>query len=215
MRISLNTWAQSIGRVVIAGAAAATLAACKTTSSETTGSISGEPGVVRIADTSIVTGSISQDPQAGTASKSGTLTAGQEKTPSLVPPPIPGAKPVKTVALGGAPTATVKRARKVGDKLSLVFPKNSYTLSSDQSDDLSALVQKAKASKRKVKVIGIARSGKGKKQAKARLAANRRAKAASMFLRVHGLEAKDMIITTADERRSRRRNTNRVDIFLQ
>ena len=129
--------------------------------------------------------------------------------------PAPKSKPVKTAALGGAPTGTVKRSRSAPNRLSLNFPKNSYTLSASQTEDLGALVKKAKASKRKVKVIGIARAGKGKKHAKARLEADKRAKAASMFLRVYGLQARDMIVTTADERRSRGKKANRVDIVIQ
>ena len=213
MRINPSAVGYGLGRIVIVGCAVAALAACKTTSSETTGSISGEPGVVQLADTSIVTGSIT--PRQGTGTAAQGSSRSEALTTGSLTPPAPAAKPVKTAALGGAPTAAVKRPKTAPNRLSLVFPKNSYTLSANQTEELGALVQKAKASKRKVKVIGIARAGKGKKHAKARLDADKRAKAASMFLRVYGLQAKDMIVTTADERRSRRKKANRVDIVLQ
>ncbi|MEM7425958.1 MAG: hypothetical protein AAF441_07670 [Pseudomonadota bacterium] len=211
------------GRAVIVGAAVSVLAGCKTTSTETTGSVTGnQPGTVQIADTSILTGSIdgtgASDAAVPAPARSGTLTTADLKVPAEVALK-PGEKAVKTVALGNAATGTAASTKRTLSRMSLTFPKDSYTLASDQTADLSALVQKAKTDKRKVKVIGIAQSRKGKKhakaRAKARLAANRRAKAASMFLRVYGLTAKDMIVTTADERAARGKNANRVDIVLQ
>ncbi len=223
MRNQFCRWGKFVGAAIVVSTSVTILAGCKTTSTETAGTISGnQPGTVQIADTSILTGSIGDSDAASAAvpapTKSGTLASADLSVPAEVGLK-PGEKPVKTVALGGAATSTAASTKRNLKRMSLVFPKDSYTLAGDQTSDLSAIVQKAKASKRKVKVIGVARTKRGKKHAasreKARLAATRRAKAASMFLRVYGLKPENMIVTTADERASRGKKANRVDIVLQ
>ncbi len=155
------------------------------------------------SDSSIVTGSTSSASQAG-----------QQNIPQKNPGTV---TPLKTAALATSATAVATRTTK--NKISLAFPKKGYALSGDQSAQLARFVQDAKKTKKRVKVIGIATSKKGAKnkgtREKARLEASRRAKATSLFLRVHGIETDDMTITTADARPRKGISSRRVEVVFQ
>ncbi len=161
------------------------------------------PPAALAADGSIVTGSISppsqQSPSARAQKNPGTVTG------------------VKTAALSNAQTAVATRTTK--NRISLAFPKKGYALSGAQSEQLAGFVRDAKKRNKKVKVIGIATPKKGAKSKaaknQAREEASRRAKATSMFLRVYGLETKDMTITTADQKPRKGISPRRVEVVLQ
>lgn len=155
------------------------------------------------ADTSIVTGSVSapsrQNPSAPAQNNPGTVTG------------------VKTAALSNAQTAVATRTTE--NRISLAFPKKGYALSGAQSEQLAGFVRDAKKRNKRVKVIGIATPKRGKKskaaKQEAREEASRRAKATSLFLRVYGLETKDMTITTKDQKPRKGLSRRRVELVLQ
>lgn len=161
------------------------------------------PPAALASDSSIVTGS--------TASAS---QAGQQSLPQKNPGTV---TPLKSAALPTSATAVATRTTK--NKISLAFPKTGYALSGDQSAQLATFVQDAKKTKKRVKVIGIATSKNGAKnkgaREKARLEASRRAKATSLFLRVHGIETDNMTITTADARPRKGVSSRRVEVVFQ
>ena len=161
------------------------------------------PPAALASDSSIVTGSVTPGAQSA-----------QTNTPQNNPGTVTG---VKTARLATSSTAVATRTTK--NKISLAFPKKGYALSGDQSAQLASFVKDAKGTKKRVKVIGIATSKKGAKNKgaleKARLEASRRAKATSLFLRVHGIETDDMTITTADARPRKGVSSRRVEVVFQ
>ena len=120
---------------------------------------------------------------------------------------------VKTAALGNTRTAVAKRTTK--NKITLSFPKKGYALSGPQSAQLAGFVRDAKKANKRVRVIGIAATKKKSALKKAREEASRRAKATSMFLRVYGLETKDMTITTANRKARKGTNPRQVEVVIQ
>ena len=124
---------------------------------------------------------------------------------------------VKTAALGTSKSAVATRTK--NNKITLSFPKKGYALSGDQSARLAGFVRDAKKKGKRVKVVGIATPQRGAKSKtamkKARAEANRRAKATSMFLRVYGLEDKDMSVTTADQKARKGVSSRRVEVVFQ
>lgn len=154
-------------------------------------------------DSSIVTGSIATpdltEPSTKSTNNPGTVTG------------------VTTVALSRSKTAVATRTKP--NKLSLAFPKKGYALSGEQSAQLAGFVRDAKKNNKRVKVVGIATSARGSKskhaQNKAREEANRRAKATSMFLRVYGLEDKDMTVTTVDQKPRKGASSRLVEVLIQ
>lgn len=161
------------------------------------------PPAALTPDSGIVTGSIappvSPTPRQPNSANQGTVSG------------------VKTASLGGGQTAVATRTK--ANKLSLAFPKKGYTLSGKQSAQLASFVRDAKKNNKRVKVVGIATPAGGRKsksaQKKAREEATRRAKATSMFLRVYGLEEKDMTVTTVDQKPRKGRSARRVDVLIQ
>ncbi len=152
---------------------------------------------------SIVTGSIAAPAQSG-----------QTQVRSKNPGTVTG---VKTAALRTSKSAVATRTK--SDKITLAFPKKGYALSGPQSAQLANFVRDAKKKQKRVKIVGIATPKRGAKSksamVKARDEANRRAKATSMFLRVYGLEDKDMTVTTADQKARKGVSSRRVEVVFQ
>ncbi len=151
----------------------------------------------------IVTGSIATPAQTS-------QTDASKKNPGTV-------TGVKTAALRTSKSAVATRTK--NNKITLAFPKKGYALSGDQSAQLAGFVRDAKKKGKRVKIVGIATPSRGSKSKsamnKAREEANRRAKATSMFLRVYGLEDKDMTVTTADQKARKGASPRRVEVVFQ